>query len=139
MSLRMVPYLNFDGTCAEAFRFYRSVLGGEFVGGIQTHGDSPIADQVPPEWHDRVLHVHLAAGDAVLLGSDTPPGQAPRLGGVHVSIGVDEPAEADRIFAALSQGGTVTMEIGETFWARRFGMFTDRFGIPWMVNCQRAQ
>jgi PhnB protein len=134
MALTLTPYLNFDKQCAEAFRFYQQVLGGEIVH-MQTHGDSPMAAHTPPEWHDAVLHARLVVGDAVLMGSDMPPGVEARPHGYAVSIGVTDPAEADRIFAALSEGGRVAMPIQETFWAKRFGMFTDRYGTPWMVNC----
>ncbi len=126
-------YLNFDGQCAEAFRFYEQVLGGTLD--MTTHGESPIASEVPPEWHDRVIHARLEVGDAVLMASDSPPGMYERPQGVYVSINLEDMGEADRIFHALAEEGTVTMEIDQTFWARRFGMLTDRFGIHWMVNC----
>lgn len=134
--MQMIPYLNFDGRCAEAFRFYARVLGGRLD--VQTHGDSPIADQVPPETHDRVLHARLDVGGAVLMGSDAPPGEDVRPQDVWVSLQLDEPADAERIFAALADGGTITMAIDRTFWAERFGMLVDRFGIPWMVNARQA-
>lgn len=102
---------------------------------MSTHGDSPIASEVPPEWHGRVIHARLEVGDAVLMASDSPPGVYEKPQGVYVSINVDDMEEADRIFHALAEGGTVTMAIDRTFWARRFGMLTDRFGIHWMVNC----
>jgi PhnB protein len=135
--MQFTPYLNFNGDCAEAFRFYERVLGGK-IETMQTHGDSPIANQVPPSWHDRILHARLVVGDAVLMASDTPPGHYERPSGLYVSIGVDDPVEADRIFYALAENGTVTMPIEKTFWAERFGMLIDRFGTPWMINCDQA-
>jgi PhnB protein len=135
--MQMHPYLTFDGRCEEAFRFYQQALGGR-IEMMQTHGDSPITGEVPPAWHGRILHARMTVGDAVLMGSDAPPEhfQAPQ--GISVSVQVDDPAEADRVFAALAEGGRATMPIDRTFWAERFGMLVDRFGIPWMVNCEGA-
>jgi PhnB protein len=130
----VVPYLTFDGTCAEAFRFYRDRLGGQLQ--LKTHGESPIAGEVPPDWHDRILHARLDWGAGVLMGSDTPPGQSRPASGFSVSLQYDEPGTAERVFAALGEGGSVTMPLQQTFWATRFGMLTDRYGIGWMVNCE---
>ncbi len=135
--MQFTPYLNFNGDCAEAFRFYERVLGGK-IETMQTHGDSPIADQVPGTWHKRILHARLAVGNAVLMASDTPPDHYEKPSGLYVAIGVDDPAEADRIFYALAENGTVTMPIEKTFWAERFGMLVDRFGTPWMINCNQS-
>ena len=135
--MQMHPYLIFDGQCEEAFKFYERCLNGR-IEMIQTHGESPIADQVPPESHDRILHVRLVAGDAVLMGSDSPPELYEKPQGTHVSLNVDSPAEADRIFNTLAENGKVTMPIAETFWAARFGMLVDRFGTPWMINCEQG-
>jgi len=132
--VQIVPYLNFDGNCAEAFRFYERVLGGR-IEAILTHADSPIAAQVPPAWGDRVLHARLVVGDQVLLASDAPPDQYVTPRGMYVLLGVETAEEAERVFAALSEGGRITMPIEPTFWAVRFGMCVDRFGIGWMVNC----
>lgn len=132
--MHILPYLNFDGCCAKAFRFYEKTLGGQITT-LMTHGESPIAHEIPPEHHDLVLHATLVIGDALLMASDAPPGRYVPPRGLYVSLQVDDPADADRIFAALAEGGEVQMPIGETFWARRFGMLVDRYGIPWMVNC----
>ena len=134
--MELTPYLVFNGQCKEAFTFYEQVLGGTLEG-MQTHGDSPMAEQTPPEWRERILHARLVVGDQVLMGSDSPPDHYDPPKGFSVSLSVDSAAEADRIFEALAEGGTVQMPIQETFWASRFGMLTDRFGIPWMVNCDR--
>jgi PhnB protein len=131
------PYLNFNGDCGAAFRFYEKCLGGRIVM-LQTHGESPLADQVPPGWRDRVIHARLEVGDAVLMGSDAPPEHYEKPQGLSVSLGVAKPEEAERIFNALAEGGTVQMPIQKTFWSVRFGMLVDRFGIPWMVNCTQA-
>ena len=131
--MQTVPYLTFGGTCREAFQFYASVLGG--TPEIMSHAESPMADQVPADWADRVMHAYLAADGAVLMGSDMPPGESAGGNAVWVSLHVASPHDADRVFAALAEGGTVSMPIAETFWSPRFGMLTDRFGISWMVNC----
>lgn len=126
-------YLNFDGTCDEAFRFYADTLHGD-IEFRQTMGESPMRDQTPPEQRDRIMHVRLRAGDGVLMGSDAPPEMHPRPSGFAVSINLDDTGDAERIFSRLSDGGTVQMPLGETFWAKRFGMVTDRYGTPWMIN-----
>jgi len=133
--MRMMPYLNFPGSCAEAFRFYARVLGGKLE--MQTHGDSPFADQVAPEWRDRVLHARLEVDDAVLMGSDMPPDQATQPQGLYVALVVEKASEAERIFAEFSEEGTVTMPLQQAFWAARFGMLVDRFGTPWMVSTEQ--
>ena len=135
--MQLNAYLIFDGQCEAAFRFYEQCLGGKIVA-MQTHGDSPIADEVQVEWHNRILHARLIVGDAVLMGSDSRPGYHERPQGFAVALQVDDPADADRIYHALAENGTVTMPIEETFWAARFGMVVDRFGIPWIINCERA-
>ncbi|HXE58245.1 MAG TPA: VOC family protein [Gemmatimonadales bacterium] len=128
------PYLSFDGRCAEAFRFYAELLGGT-IEMMMTYGESPDAGAMPPGWApDWVLHTTLVAGDVVLMGSDAPREHYSKPAGTHVALHVDRPEEAERIFRALAEGGTVTMPLGETFWARRFGMLIDRFGTPWMIN-----
>lgn len=134
--MRADPYLNFDGNCAEAFRFYEQLLGGE-IDTMMTHGESPIADQVPPEWHPRIMHASLRLGDALLMASDVPPDRYQPPQGNYVSLAVDEPTEAERVFHALAEGGRVTMPFEKTFWAAGgFGMVIDRFGTPWMINCE---
>ena len=136
--MQVNPYLNFDGQCAEAFRFYAQVLGGT-IEAMMTHGESPIAGQVPPGWHDRILHARLVVDDQVLLASDSPPEQYQKPQGLYVSLSIDKPADAQRIFDALAENGTVTMPFEKTFWAAGgFGMLVDRFGTPWMINCEQS-
>jgi PhnB protein len=132
--MQLIAYLNFAGQCADAFRFYHDVLGGELTH-LMTMGDAPGARDVPPETRDRIMHARLVVGDAVLMGSDGPPGYSEKAQGIWVNIWVTDVADAERIFAALSEGGTVVMPMEKTFWAERFGMVKDRFGTPWMVNC----
>jgi PhnB protein len=134
--MQLNPYLTFDGECRAAFEFYAQVLGAE-IGMMMTHGESPMADQTPAEWRDRIMHAQLSLGDAVLMGSDQPPQYREEPKGFSVSLGIDDPRQAERIFDALAKDGTVRMPLQETFWALRFGMLVDRFGIPWMINCGR--
>lgn len=135
--MELVPYLTFNGTCAEAFRFYEKVLGGKLEA-LVTNGESPIADQTPPESRDRVMHAYLTIGDAKLMGSDAPPEHFTPARGTHISIQIDDVKEGQRIFTALSEGGSITMPFEKTFWAERFGMAVDRFGTPWMVSAGSA-
>jgi PhnB protein len=128
------PYLNFGGNCREAFERYHEIFGGGVE--VQTFGNvpgGPDAPPVPAERGDQVMHASLRGGDMVLLGSDDPETYEPPRG-IAVTCQLTDPAEADRVFAALAEGGEVQQPIGQTFWALRFGMCTDRFGIPWMVN-----
>ncbi len=129
-------YLLFNGNCAEAFKFYEKILGGK-IEGIMTHGESPMADKVAPEWRDKVIHVRIKAGDRILMGSDTPPQHYEKPQGFSVSLSTKDVAEAERLFRALSESDKVGMPLQKTFWSDAFAMFTDRFGIPWMINCEK--
>lgn len=135
--MQLTPYLVFDGQCREAFTFYAETFGGEIIT-MQSFGDSPGAEHAPAEMQGQIMHAFLRVNGAMLMGSDAPPGQFQRAQGLSVALQVDDPAEAERIFAALADGGQVTMPIQKTFWAERFGMVTDRFGTPWMVNGGQA-
>jgi PhnB protein len=128
------PYLLFNGQCKEAFQLYERVLGGKIVT-MLTHAESPMAEKTDPGWRDKILHATLMVGTTVLMASDAPPGHYERPAGFSVSLSLKEPAEAERIFKALSEGGTVKMPLQKTFWAEAFAMLVDRFGTPWMINC----
>ncbi|HUF08045.1 MAG TPA: VOC family protein [Rhodothermales bacterium] len=132
--MKATPYLNFHGQCREAFELYAKVLNGKIEAMISL-GDSPMAGEVPAEIHHTIMHAHLVADDVELMASDSMGGHYERPAGLYVSLHVESPDEADRIFNAFADGGKVTMPIEETFWAKRFGMVVDRFGTPWMVNC----
>jgi PhnB protein len=125
--MEISPYLNFNGDCAEAFKFYEKALGGTIVM-MQTHGESPMKDQVPPAWRDKVLHARLTVGNQALMGSDAPPNYFATAQGLSVSLSVDSPADGERIFKAFSENGKVTMPFQKTFWSPGFGMVTDQFG-----------
>ena len=135
--MRVNPYLVFNGRCEEAFTFYAECLGGK-IEAMLPHAGTPAEGHVPAEWREKIMHARLSVGEDVIMGSDAPPGHFEQPKGFSVTIQLAEPAEADRIFQRLSEGATVTMPIQQTFWASRFGMLVDRFGTPWMVNCQAA-
>jgi PhnB protein len=132
--MQIDTYLSFNGRCEAAFQFYAKVLDGK-IEFMMTHGDSPMAAQTAPDWQNKIMHARLRVGSKVLLGSDAPPQYYAKPAGFSVSLGVPDPAEAERLFQALAENGTVTMPIQKTFWSERFGMLVDQFGIPWMVNC----
>ena len=134
--MELNPYLVFDGKCEAAFKFYQKVLGGEIVA-MMPHEGTPAADHVPAEWRNKIMHARLAIGDKLLMGSDAPPDRYEAMKGFSVTLSVSDPAEADRIFQALADKGTIRMPIAETFWATRFGMLVDQFGTPWMINCEK--
>jgi PhnB protein len=134
--MHLNPYLMFDGKCEEAFKFYAKVLGGEIVA-MLPHEGTPAATHVSPEWQKKILHARLAFGDDVLMGSDAPPERYKPMQGFSVTLLPKEPAEAERIFAALAEKASVSMPLGETFFAHRFGMLTDRYGTPWMIVCEK--
>jgi PhnB protein len=135
MLMRLNPYLNFNGDCEAAFNFYEQVLKGKILFKM-TWGESPMAEQLPPEKRNSIMHTTLSLGDMVLMGADTIPGTYQKPAGIYVSLSLSDVAEARRIFDALKENGTVQMEFQKTFWAEGFGVCVDRFGTPWMVNCE---
>ena len=133
--LQMDPYLTFDGNRAEAMRFYERALGGT-IELMMTNGESPLAAHFPPETHGRMLHVRLSLPDGGTLMAGDCPGHLPYAGiqGVTLTLNYPTIAEAERVFAALGDGGSVTMPMQPSFWAKAWGMLVDRFGTPWIVN-----
>ena len=133
------PHLTFDGRCKEAFEFYENCLGGKVVAMVG-YADMPNSQDLPAGMRGRVMHARLVLGDQVLMGCDAHPdmGQYDGIKACDVAVQVETPDEAERLFAALAEGGAVTMPVGETFWAVRFGMLVDKFGVPWMVNREKA-
>ena len=142
--MRIEPYLQFNGNCAQAFEYYRQHLRGEELC-LMPYRGSPAADQVGADWQDKIMHGSVTLGPTMLMGAD---GGCPDEGGdantidsqqgmrgSAVCLTVDEPGEAERVFGALAQGGKVQMPLQETFWARKFGMLQDQFGVAWMINC----
>ncbi len=134
--MSLSPYLLFGGNCREAFDYYRSVFGGEFAI-CMTFGDAPPDMNVPDEAKDAIMHVSLPVGSSVLMGSDILPTMGPpRSQGNNFSITVEPESRehADKLFAGLSDGGTVSMPMEDVFWGDYFGSCTDRFGNSWMVT-----
>ena len=135
--MQLNPYLMFPGQCEAAFKFYEKVLGGKIEAMLPNEG-SPMAEHVAPEWRNKIMHARLTVGDTILMGSDAPPDRYEQMRGFSVTLNIDEAKQAERVFSALSENGTIQMPIQETFWAVRFGMLVDQFGTPWMINCEQA-
>jgi len=131
------PHLHFKGNCREAFNFYAATLRGR-IAFAMTYGESPAASQTPPEVRDQIIHARLEFGNQAIMGCDPPRERFQPAQGFNVLLTVQDPAEAERVFVALAREGSISMPFAQTFWAYRFGMCTDRFGIPWMVNCEQA-
>ena len=134
MQIRPSISLTFNGECDAAFAVYQQCLGGTVTFRL-TWRDSPMANDAPPEWQDKILHATLAVGDVSLSGGDVLPGSYERPQGFQIQLDLDDVAAADRIFATLAEGGRVIVPLQQTFWAQRFGAVVDRFGIPWGINC----
>lgn len=130
-------YLYFDGTCQDAFRLYEKVLGGRIVMMLR-YADAPAAQPVSSGTENRIMHARLLAGGRFLMGSDTPSGKYRTPQGFSVAVNVGTPEEAERVFAGLAEGGSVHTPLMETFFAHKFGMLQDRFGIAWLVNCEKS-
>jgi PhnB protein len=131
-----LTHLHFRGNCREAFQFYAATFGGRIVFSM-TYGEAPGAGPGAPEARDQIIHARVDLGDDALLGCDVPPDRYEKPQGFNVMANAASPGDAERLFRTLSEGGIVDMPIQETFWAFRFGMCTDRFGTPWMVNCAK--
>ena len=133
--MQLNAYLSFKGQCEEAFAFYAQCLGGK-VGDIFRYGGSPMADQVPADWQNKIMHGSMTLNGQVVMGADMVAAQYEAPKGFSLSLHPKNVADAERVFHALAAGGQVTVPLEKTFWAARFGMVVDRFGIPWMVNCE---
>jgi PhnB protein len=127
------PYLFFGGRCDEALKFYREAVGAEVVM-LSRFKDSPDPYMVQPGMEEKVMHASFRIGETTLMASDGRCGGEAKFEGFSLSISVADEKEADRVFAALSEGGEVTMPLGKTFWSPKFGMLTDCFGVGWMVS-----
>ena len=128
-------YLMFNGDCAEAFKLYEQVLDGK-IESMFPYAGSPAAEHAPPEFGEKIMHATMTVGHTKLMASDSPPGTYRKPEGISIAIGLKDVARGEQVFNALSEGGQVTMPYQKTFWAAGFGMCVDRFGIPWMVNCE---
>ena len=132
--MQVNPYLIYDGNCNEALKFYQKVLGAR-IEATHRYGEGPPEMQVAPEHKDRIMHARLTIDGEVLMASDAYPGNFQKPQGFSVSLQVEDPADAERRFKALADGGSINMPFGKTFFSKGFGMCVDKFGIPWMVNC----
>ena len=139
--MQINPYLSFDGNCKTAFDYYVKNLGAKMVM-CMTYADAPPVPagqqgECPPPPSDKIMHARLQLGEGVIMGSDSPPGRYQAPAGVFVSVNTTDTAEAERIYQGLSEKAEIFMPLGETFWAKRFGMLKDQFGISWMINCEK--
>lgn len=136
MTLTPCINLSFDGQCEAAFKFYERCLNGKITF-MLTWGDSPMAKDAPPGWSGKIVHATLEVGNVTLQGSDSAPGSYEPPRGFVITLNPAE-SDAERLFNQLAEGGTVGMPLQETFWAHRFGVLTDRFGIPWAINSEKS-
>jgi PhnB protein len=134
--MQTIPHLHFKGNCSEAFRLYADTLGGR-IAFAMTYGESPAASHTAPEARNQIIHARLELGNQAITGCDAPGDRYRPPQGFNVLAEFATPAEAERVFKTLADNGTITMPFQETFWAQGFGMCSDRFGIPWMVNCAK--
>jgi PhnB protein len=134
--MRIEPYLQFDGNCAQALEYYRQHLGGDNLC-LMPYRGSPAQDQVKEDWYDKIMHGSVQLGNTMLMGTDGGCSEdgAKAMSGCSICLTIDTPEEAERAFSALGRDGTIQMPLEETFWAKRFGMLKDQFGVSWMVNC----
>jgi PhnB protein len=137
MTLNPCIQLSFDGDCEAAFKFYERCLNGKITF-MLTWGDSPMAGDTPQQWRSKIAHITLVVGNTRLQGSDLAPGTYELPKGFGIALGPAE-EDAEGLFTELAAGGTVRMPLQETFWAGRFGMLTDRFGTPWVINSEKSQ
>jgi PhnB protein len=134
--MKLYTYINYAGNCQEAFRFYEQHLGGKITM-MMTHAQGPNANDGPPDWKSAILHARITIGETELLGADIPKAQPVRS--AYLSLMVSSIDEAERIYAALSEGGEVFMPMQENFFAVRFAQLRDRFGTSWMIVHERPR
>lgn len=128
-------YLNFNGQCAEAIKFYEQAIGAQVLFKMNW-GESPMAGELPPAMHNMIMHSTLQLGEGQIMCADSPPDRYEKPAGMSVSLHPSDAAEGERLFNALSENGNATMPFQKTFWSPGFGMCVDKFGIPWMVNTE---
>jgi len=133
--LGVKPYIAFNGNCADAIDFYTACLNAQVLF-KQTYGESPMAQE---GMNDKIMHTSIKIGDSVIMACDVPNEHwKSDQGNISLALGSDDVAAAEKMFHDMSDGGTVTMPMQETFWAERFGMLTDKFGVNWMFNCEKT-
>jgi PhnB protein len=136
--MQVNPYLFYDGNCEAALKFYQKVLGAN-IEAMLPYESGPKEMPIPPQWGKKIMHARISIDGEVIMASDAPPGNFHAPQGFRVSLQVENPADAERRFKALAEGGKIDMPFGKTFFSRGFGMCVDQFGTPWMVNCQMEE
>ena len=136
--MQIHAYLSYKGDCEAAFTAYARCLGGQ-MGELFRYGGSPMSGDVPPDWADKIMHGSVTVAGHTLMGADVAAAQYETPQGFSVSLHLTSAAEAERVFGELSERGKIVMPLEKTFWAERFGIFVDRFGIPWTINCEGAR
>jgi PhnB protein len=134
--VQLYPNLTFNGQCESAFKFYEECFHGRIVF-MMTYENAPVDLQTPSDWRKKIFHATFALAGFMFAGSDAPPGQYQKPQGFVLQMNLTDPLEAERIFKALAENGTVQMPLQETFWALRFSVLVDQFGIPWLINCEK--
>jgi PhnB protein len=134
--VQLYPNLTFNGQCEAAFAFYEQCLLGRTVF-MMTYENAPMDLQTPPDWRKKIFHATFALAEFMFAGSDAPPGQYQKPQGFTLQLNLSDLVEAERIFKTLAENGAVHMPLQETFWALRFGVLVDQFGIPWLINCEK--
>jgi PhnB protein len=132
--MRINPYVDFNGQCEAAFKFYAQCLGGQ-VTALLRYAGSPLSEQVPASWQDKVMHATLTIDDQVIQGADVAADRYERPQGFSLTLQMRDTREAERVFNALAHSGSVVIPLAKTFWAARFGVLVDQFGIRWLINC----
>jgi PhnB protein len=137
--MKLNTYIHFsNGKCEEALNFYVKALGAKPVMMLH-YSEAPAGNECANDMQKKIMHGRITLGDGVIMASDSPAGYSEKPAAFSINIGVDSPEEAERLFAALSENAEIRMPMAETFWAKRFGMLVDQFGVPWMVNCEKKQ
>jgi len=134
--VQLYPHLTFDGQCEAAFKFYEGCFHGKTTL-MMTYENTPMEVKAPADWGKKISHATFTHGDFMFSGSDPLPGQYQKPQGFALQFNLSDPGETERIFQALAENGTVQMPLQETFWAFRFGVLEDQFGIRWLINCEK--
>ena len=134
--MQLYPYLTFNGQCEAAFALYEEALHGKTIF-LMTYENTPMDPQAPPEWRKKISHATFALAEFRFYGADALPGHYQRPQGFALQLNLRDPVEAERIFNTLAKNGTVHMPLQETFWALRFAVLVDQYGIPWHINCEK--
>ncbi|MBL8238733.1 MAG: VOC family protein [Bryobacterales bacterium] len=136
--MKLSPYLNFNGNCRAAFLYYEKHLGGK-IQMMMTHGDGPPNPNMPADWGTAILHAQIQFGDTILMASDVPPDRQQPIRSAYLHLELEGIEEAERAFGAVIDGGEAIMPMAETFWAPRFGLARDAFGVLWMISAAPAK